>query len=244
MEVDPSGFRDFVEERGGKGPRYSDLYLVFGCVEQVRKAIASMDLLMGAEVGAACKRLDPSAAFRGEVHQRLREKLLVPAKGQLPRIAGYLGRGPLQKWLKAAATRAALDLLAEQKRSPAEEDLSARVAPPSSDPELAALKRLYAKPFREAFEEAFALLSVQERNVLRMHFLQRLSLEDVGLAYGAHRATVARWIATARAKVLQQTQLGLARRLKVTPSEFGSLVDLVRSQLDVSLNRYLGKSAS
>jgi hypothetical protein len=54
-------------------------------------------------------RVHPGADAAAEVCQVLREKLLTSASGQPPRLAGYLGQGPLAAWLRAAAVRTALN---------------------------------------------------------------------------------------------------------------------------------------
>ena len=45
---------------------------------------------------------------------------------------------------------------------------------------------------------ALERLSPRERNVLRMHYGHALSIDAIGRVYGVHRATVARWLSTAR----------------------------------------------
>jgi RNA polymerase sigma-70 factor (ECF subfamily) len=50
---------------------------------------------------------------------------------------------------------------------------------------------------RADFLQAFAELTRQERNLLRLHLLEGLTLEQLGGHHRVHRTTVARWLDTA-----------------------------------------------
>ena len=58
-----------------------------------------------------------------------------------------------------------------------------------------------------------------------------VSLEGLARAYGIHRATIARWLATARADVLERTRQALSRLIGARPDEIDSLLRAARSQL-------------
>ncbi|HWQ29246.1 MAG TPA: transcriptional regulator, partial [Dehalococcoidia bacterium] len=64
-------------------------------------------------------------------------------------------------------------------------------------------------------------------------------LEEVATVYRVHRATGARWIAQARAALLERLGAELRRRLRADTREVASLVRLLESQLDVTLSRLL-----
>ena len=99
--------------------------------------------------------------------------------------------------------------------------------------------RRYREDFKAAFEEAFASLDAKSRNLLRQSLLDNLSIDQLGAIYRVHRATAARWLASARDQVLEETRSVLRRRLQIDEREFMSLMNLVRSQLDLSLARLL-----
>src|SRR5262249_17829438 len=105
------------------------------------------------------------------------------------------------------------------------------------------IKLRYRDEFREAFTNAFSLLSSQQRNVLRLHLLDGVTLEQLAATFGVHRSTIARWLAESRAAVLQGTRKGLRTRLRIAPAELESLIGLLRSQLDVSLHGLLTRSS-
>jgi RNA polymerase sigma-70 factor (ECF subfamily) len=240
--VDPEGDLETAFE----GVWTEDLFLACACLEGHRGALESFDGWLREEVGAAARRMRKDDTFVQEVAQLLRAKLLVPAASKRPKLAEYAARGPLRKWLRAAATRTALNLVDSQGRREDHdaEDVLARMSAGGADPELAHMKRHYGKVFRAVLRDVFAALSPRERNVLRLHLLEGMSLEDVGRAYGAHRATVARWIAAARSQIVEATRERLRTRFQLETAELESLMGLVRSDLDQSLRKYFQKSQS
>ena len=131
--------------------------------------------------------------------------------GARPRIGEYAGRGPLQAWVRVAAVRAALDLLrAGGARGGGEvepEDLAADVVSPEVD----YVKERYRPQFKAAFQDALRALDSEQRNVLRLHVVEGLNIDEIGALFKVHRSTVARWIAAAR----QQVLAGARNRLRV-----------------------------
>ena len=94
------------------------------------------------------------------------------------------------------------------------------------------------------FQATLAALPADERTVLRMHYLDGLNIDRIGVVFNVHRATVARWIARTRDALLAETKRRLGERLRVTGRELASLMGLVQSQLDVSIGKVLEKSKS
>jgi hypothetical protein len=81
---------------------------------------------------------------------------------------------------------------------------------------------------------------LDERNVLRIHHLDGLSLEETAAACRIGRSTAARWLAKARESILRETHRLLSARLRLTKPEVLSMLRLVQSEFDVSIHRYLG----
>jgi RNA polymerase sigma-70 factor, ECF subfamily len=106
-----------------------------------------------------------------------------------------------------------------------------------SDPDLA--KRQIRHELRLALREAVAALSERERTVLRLNFLEGLTIDDIGQLYRVHRATVARWIAAARESVRHRTQAALRRDLNLLTAEVDSLLKLADDCIDLSLSAIL-----
>lgn len=189
----------------------------------------------------ALGRVTDSANDAQEVRQIVADKLLVAPEGEQRKLSEYSGRGPLASWLQVIAVRCAIDLHRKRGRV---RDLDTKAMDrigATDEIELEYLKGRYRPEFRRALEDAFATLSKRERSVLRLNLIDQLNIAEIGLLYSVHRATVARWIADARQRLFSATRDGLDQALgsTLTPSEFGAMVELVVSQMDLSIQRLL-----
>ena len=110
---------------------------------------------------------------------------------------------------------------------------------PGDDPELAYLKSLYGEAFRAAFLVAVDALETRDKNVLRQHFIDNLTIDDLATLYRVHRATAARWITTARKNLLTATRREFSRQADVGALECESVLRLLQSRLDVTWQRLL-----
>jgi RNA polymerase sigma-70 factor (ECF subfamily) len=188
-------------------------------------------------------RLDPTAL--DEVKQHVRTRLLLPGEDGALRLEEYAGRGRLTGLVRVVATRAALDLFRRAPRdAPSHTPDLLDLPDVAPDPALEALARRCREAFRDAFAEAARTLAARERNLLRLHLLSGVPLEPLAAMYGVHRATVVRWLADARRSLLATTRKGLQTRLRVRPDELESLMGLLESQLEVSVERLLRSQLS
>jgi len=219
----------------------ADLYLCCGCASGDSQSIATFEQAVLPQVVPAIAGIDSSPTFVAEAKQQVRQKLFVSADGRPPKISEYAGFGPLAHWLRAVALRTALNLRRAHNREEtlASDDQLLELPAQVNDLELEYLKERYRKDFTEAFRKAVSMLSPQERNVLRLHFVDGLSLTQVGSAYQADKSTVSRWIAKSRLILLQRTREELSNRLRLDTKELDSLMHLVNSQLDVSISTVL-----
>jgi RNA polymerase sigma-70 factor (ECF subfamily) len=230
-------FERFLVERGPvSGLHGADLYLACACAEGDAAALLVFERDLMSQVPLFLSRL-PAPTVQ-EVQQLLRERLLVSGPGKRAQIADYAGRGPLAGWLRIAALRAAGNLRRDGQVREAHEELSPATPAIGADPELAFLKGHYRPAFERAFGEAFQTLTVEERNVLRLHFLDGLNIDRIGALFQVHRATAARWLASARERLMEETRRKAQAALGISPAELDSLLGLVRSQLGVSLHSF------
>lgn len=221
-------------------PYAEELALARACAAGDAQAQEEFDRRYAERMAQAARRVDASPHFAQEVRQAVRERLLLSTGGAPPRIAEYSGRGPLGSWVYATALRTALNL--RRGTTPTEsldERLATGLTLPSPDPELALIKVQYRESFRTAFQEALRSLEDREVHVLRLHFAAGLNIDEIGRSYGVHRATVARWIARSRERLLTHIRHTLTERLRLEPAELDSLLELVRSQIDLSLSQGL-----
>lgn len=212
-----------------------EVALALACARGEQVALRALEARYFDGMRAALASMKLAPALADEVIQEVRHKLLV---GDPPKIAGYAGRGSLRGLLKVTATRTAISLLRKAGREAPGDDAILDAAG-ERDPELAYLKERYRGVFREAFEDAVASLSPRERNLLRLHFLRKVTLDALATMYGVHRATIVRQLAGVRESIERATERGLRERLGAERREVESVLDLIRSRFDVSVERLL-----
>jgi RNA polymerase sigma-70 factor (ECF subfamily) len=219
----------------------ADLVLAAACTAQEPTAHAAFDAVL-TEVDAAGASTRSPQDLVDDVKQLIRVQLLVARDGRAPGITGYRGRGPLRGWVRITATR---ELIRHQRRrtreAPSERPLD-EVLGDAGDPLLAQLKLEYRTEFATALREAITLLEAEDRMLLRQQVVDQLSIDEIGAAFGVHRATAARWLQRARGALVTATRGRLATRLKLPADEIDSVIRLVQSQLDASVVRYLRDS--
>jgi RNA polymerase sigma-70 factor (ECF subfamily) len=212
----------------------ADLFLCCACARGDRHGMSAFQEEALPVARAAIANVRRDAEFVQETLQELWSKLLF---GPNPRVAKFEARGPLQAWVRVTATRVALDRcrrlgVAASKLT----ELSDRFASPAPSVERLLSRARYSEAFQSALSEAVAALPPRDRNALRMHVSGRCSIDEIGRAYGVHRATAARWLERARVAISNGVRAGLGRRdLRLTDSEFRSLAGVVASGLELRL---------
>ena len=88
---------------------------------------------------------------------------------------------------------------------------------------------------QDAFKEALASLTSRERNLLRYHFLEGMSIDRIGALYGVHRATAARWIQGARENLCERTRTNMCKRISLSEEGFERILGLIESQIAINL---------
>lgn len=110
---------------------------------------------------------------------------------------------------------------------------------PAADPALELVKQQSRDEFATAFRAAVAALAPRDRRLLRHQLLDGLDLDAIAKLFDVHRTTASRWLAAARDQLLAGTRAQLASRLAMSAGEVDSLLRLVHSRLDVSLEKVL-----
>lgn len=215
----------------------TEVALALACARGAPRALARLEAEYFPTVHRALRAMKLGGDLEAEVLQDVRTKLLVPDGGPA-RIVGYAGRGSLHGLLKVTATRTAISMLRKAGREGLGDDAIVE-AVGETDPELAYLKARYRAVFREAFEEAVAALEPRERNLMRLHFLRKVTLEALADMYGVHRATIVRQLAKVRDELDRTTQRSLRGRLGANEREVEQVMELIRSRFDVSVERLL-----
>jgi RNA polymerase sigma-70 factor (ECF subfamily) len=222
-----------------------DVYLAVACCDGDAAAIALLDELVGRELRHATSKLRASPDQTAEVHAELRRILLVDDGERGAALRDYAGRGDLRGYLRVSATRALIRAINRGRREVAVDDdeVFDRMLP-IDDPELSILRAQYRDTVDAALRAALAGLDARARALLRYQLIDGWSIDQVGKLYGVHRATAARWLADARAALGDAIRTELAARLRIAASEVDSIVRLVQSRVDMSLDRLLVTDAS
>jgi RNA polymerase sigma-70 factor (ECF subfamily) len=197
-----------------------------------------------ARLASYLRQAEALPAFTDEVKQAVRVRLLVSEDGLVPRIASYRGQGSLAVWLRLAAVRLAVNLRKSGRREATNEEDIGRLQSEGADPELEFFKSHYREELAKAVEGALKSLPVQDGNLLRLHFFERLSAETIGAMHSVSARTVHRWIAEIRERIIAETRRLLNERFQMSKAQFDSVVGLVSSQIEISVCRILGKPSS
>jgi RNA polymerase sigma-70 factor, ECF subfamily len=215
----------------------ADLYLCCACAARNPLALLAYEREHLGVAKTAIARINQNHEFVEETLRELWDKLLFSSDAK---VAAYSGRGPLQAWIRVAAARVAIDRcrarkLAWVRRLELKEQLEAT----GFELDATLMKARYGETFQKALEQALATLTPQDRNRLRMHVVDRCSIDQIGRAYGVHRATAARWLERARNHVLESVRRALCLQYgPLTDSEFTSIARAMGSELELSLSSY------
>jgi len=254
IEIDAESFVTFLAKQlpaelataaGLAALHAADLYLVCGFGRGHPVAIEAIEGHCMPAVERALRRMKLSDASILDITQGLYSYLL--ERQNAPQAAhslrrGYVGRGELRGWLCTCAVHEAARL---QKRERRNLDLDLDQAPDvvlsglGRSPEQAALTGELRQIFEASFRQAIATLTPRERNLLRYHFLSGLSIDQIGAIYRVHRATAARWVAEARARLASRTRKHFLASTPMREKSYAEIIGLVRSQLALNLANLL-----
>jgi RNA polymerase sigma-70 factor (ECF subfamily) len=152
-------------------------------------------------------------------------------------IARYEGRAALKSWVLISALREANRAREKAAREPATEDddligLADRGVAEVQDAD----KQRYRDVFKRAFRDALATLSPRDRVLLRMHILDGLSVDQIGVLQSVHRATAARWVERARETLSRHIRRELMTQLGTDPFETSEMMGWMQSRIELSLS--------
>lgn len=250
VHVDAVDFVRFVAKRLPEGDLVSrlaslnapGLYLACACANGNSTAIGALEAHCFKICDAALARMGKTSAFPDEVKARVREKLFVATPDREPKITTYEGRGDLRTFVRVVMMREGISLYRRKRGEVPLRDGAWTWT--SADPELAHLRDQCGSEFERAFRDAVASLSSQERNLLRYHYLEGLTIDHLGAIYGLHRVSAARRLTKARAALVEATRRILAERLNLQTGDIESVLRLIEGEVDISLRRVLGEAHS
>ncbi|MCE9667702.1 transcriptional regulator [Myxococcus stipitatus] len=216
-----------------------DLALALACAQELPGAADLFEDEVLSRLRVPLSRLHPSPAFVDEVLQTLRANLLMPRAGAAPRLAGYAGVGSLFHWVNSAGVRLALRM---RKAHGQEAQVDAEVLaahPAQGGLELGLVREDARAHVRAAFVQAVASLDDEDRELLRLHFVERLSLERMGALYGLHKSTLSRRLSGVQAVLEKRTRRVMSERLALSADDLDSVMRAIHGRLDLSLSGLL-----
>ncbi len=190
-------------------------------------------------VKAALAKLGAAAPAIDEHVQAMRTRLLVDEAGG--RLKHYRGVGSFEAFVITIAVRG----LATAHRGPmrnGDDDPLERL-PAAVDLERQLARTGQRHLFSEAFREALTALSPRERALLKLNLVDGASIDELAPLYQVSRATVARWLASARQALRQATLDRLSRGTRLEGVELDGLMASLESGFDVSLRRFVEEAA-
>lgn len=217
--------------------RAADLYLACAVCQRDRAAIAYFEEHFMARVPDYVLRVRVGRDVVDEVQQKLRESLMMGSEGKPPKLAEYSGKGALGGWLRVTAVRTALNHI--RAAGPAQQELGEEMSL-AADPELAYVKEHAHDLFADAFERVLGGLDEGGRTILRLHYIDGLTMDQLARLYKTPRSTIARRVAEARQEILSATEALLRDERRLSPSALASVIRLGKSRLEVTITRLLG----
>jgi RNA polymerase sigma-70 factor (ECF subfamily) len=214
----------------------NDLYLACACSEGNAAALAVFDKTCLIPARDAIARIDRSPHFIDEVLQLLSHHLLV---GPEAKIRTYRGTGPLAGWVRTAAVRAALNLRRSDKRQEAREEEALPALDRFLDPEVAVIRKHHEVEINSALKEAIERLPAGDRLLLRLYYVDDLTLAKIAALQKIAIATVSRKLIAATKTVLAEVKQELAHRLRLSADSLDSLIRDVNNDINISLSRLL-----
>jgi RNA polymerase sigma-70 factor (ECF subfamily) len=222
----------------------TDLYLAFGCAHEDPAALALFEAEVFPRVQKTLTRLLPAGWQAADAAQALRTRLFVPGPSGRG-IDSYSGRGALTGWVRTVATRLLLDARRRhQETAPLTDSLEERLRASGLSAELQAMRAELVPVVRAAIKGALESLTAKERTLLKLHYVDGLSFEQIAKLNRVHRSTVMRWLQGIREECLDHVKDTLSRSLSLQPQQIESLLKVAQSHLEMSLSPLLRGEAA
>ncbi len=164
---------------------------------------------------------------QSDAMQMVLERLLVGGPDAPPKLQLYKGIGPLSAFLRVSLVR---ELTRPRGAAPEQPQVSVQDH----------VERLIAAGIRREFAVRFPAaverLTARQRFVLRFHYLDGRSVDDLAKTQGEHRVTASRWLSDARATLRQELLSSFEGALEWEERDEATLWEILRAQPEVSVN--------
>jgi RNA polymerase sigma-70 factor, ECF subfamily len=216
----------------------NDVYLAVACLDGEPTAIGHFERDCLSEIDRAARKLRATQDQAAEVRGHLRRVMFTAEPGRAAALARFTGRGDLRGYVRVIATRELVRVVSRGRREEPIEPLLDRLQL-NRAPELSLLRARHGDAIAASLRAALEALDERQRAVLRYSLIDGWSIDRIGELYGVHRATASRWLNAARDALGDHLRLEASARMAIPIDEVDSIVQLVHSQIDVSLERIL-----
>jgi RNA polymerase sigma-70 factor (ECF subfamily) len=241
VDFDAAAFEAFVSGRAIDQANMSiergeELALAHACLEHRFGALEALEAACGATMREAIARA--GVADPDEVLQLVRLRLFTASPLRPAKIGEFRGEGALAAWLRTVALRVALSTHTPD--DPADDEAQLRrLVLDLPSPEAVAIRAEAREALKAAMRAAIGQLDARAKTIVKLAGVDGLSLEQIGVVYGVHKATVSRWLSAIRTQLKRSADEHLHGQLGLTPSELRSLTGEVGSQLELSISKVL-----
>jgi len=160
-------------------------------------------------------------------------------------FAGEPNVGNVHLTIDSRVQRVAADALGQREGSvvaidPRDGSILALWSFPTYDPNLPSSNdSVVARAFRQALAE----LTPRERSLLRLNLVDGISIDALAPMYAVSRATVARWLASARHALQSRTVAAPSRHTQLAGADLDGLMASLDSGFDLSLRRFVAEAS-
>lgn len=218
VKVSAADLSRALAERGAEVAEcHPDLVLALASMAGDPGALRAVASLLD-EIAPVLSRMQGSADASKAALRQVRTRVFTSAEGPASLLARYGGGCPLRAWLTAVVVQAAT--VTGEKDLEEDSGIYRLVAP-----DLGRRSALGSEAGHYQVTEAMAALTVGERNLLRLHYLDGLTIDILGDVLGTDRNTVARWLLDARVSLRDRVSERLRADLEPPPNETLDLSD-------------------
>ncbi|MFT3836467.1 MAG: sigma-70 family RNA polymerase sigma factor [Myxococcaceae bacterium] len=221
-----------------------DLLLAFAALAKVPTALAEVDRRIARISAAVAAKFREGDQFGEELLQKLRVKILVGSERTGPALGQYQGEGALVAWFKVVASSTAVDLRRSRRpertdQGNQKEERLERFAAAALPADEALAHGRHKQAITAALKESLELIDDESRVLLRLRFVDGLSVEDAAQTLGVHRTTALRRIEKIQQDLLSNVREILKRRLRLASRDLDSLLRSFRPSLNERLSRLI-----
>ncbi len=216
----------------------ADLYLACACAAGIPGALTEFSTRYLEQLHVRLKRFGDSIRPE-DARREIEDILLFGRKDAPPRIGQYQGRGPLQGFVATAIRNVAISMIRAQNRERWDDfdALASQLAGTAAGSATLVTAR-YQRAVEEALHAALLTLDLRQRTIVRLHMGQGVTLSQIARMLKVHQTTVSRSLDAALKGIYRELRENL-RHLGLNSSEMRSIVEDVRSRIDLSLSRTL-----